>query len=434
MNFDEESESLFLTNAGIKNILNLQLENDFYFIIQDQTYPCTKIQASFISPNISQILMSDPLCESFEIEINDPNHLFQNIMKILKGDSISVTASNYDFLLLIAAKFGNKEMEEDLSLMSFSENHVTFHNAIRRFISKSNLGICADTEASYIASHFYKFDPSDLELLSDQHLNAILRKDCLKIEDESWLFNFLLKRSNVSLLSYIYFEYLPEDDISKFIQVVSNEDITGPMWTAISRRLSMRVNPLLDLTYRHVGKLQTNDTPEDEDNVTIYYNVDGPFNGIIDYFTTKYGGNVHENKVVKITASGTQWNSPNVVADFSTTKFWASNNEPFSWIMYDFKEHLINLTGYTIRGDNTGSLQSWIIEGSEDGKNWYELDRHENCPDLRGLYISSTYLVNSFDNYRYIRLTQIGPGLDRTNYLNLCCLEVFGTISPNYNF
>ena len=116
MNFDEESESLFLTNAGIKNILNLQLENDFYFIIQDQTYPCTKIQASFISPNISQILMSDPLCESFEIEINDPNHLFQNIMKILKGDSISVTASNYDFLLLIAAKFGNKEMEEDLSL------------------------------------------------------------------------------------------------------------------------------------------------------------------------------------------------------------------------------------------------------------------------------------------------------------------------------
>ena len=159
-----------------------------------------------------------------------------------------------------------------------------------------------------------------------------------------------------------------------------------------------------------------------------------PFDGIISYFTNKYSGNVSKTKTIPITASGNLWNSPDVVADFDSTDFWVSENSPDSWIAFDFKEHMINLTSYTIRGDNTGSLCNWVIEGSNNMVKWNEIDRHESCNDLNGLYASKTYHVNTNQKYRYIRLRQIGPDINNENYLTLCCLEFFGSLSTNFDF
>ncbi|OHT15492.1 F5/8 type C domain containing protein [Tritrichomonas foetus] len=436
MDFDEESESLFLTNQGIKNLKQLQLHNDFTFKVGEKSYSCNRILASFISPTISQILSTDPLCDYFVIDFEDKENLFNNVMKMINGEVIDVNASNYDFLLLVAAKLGNKEMEDDLSLMSFSENHVTYHNAIRRLISKSALGLCYDCEANFIATHFCEYQFDDLNKLKDHELETIISKDSLKIEDESWLFNFLVKRDeiSISLLSHLYFEYLTEEDIEKFVHLITYEQMSGPLWSSITKRLLMRVNPLMDLGHRHAGKSTQFNISDDEDNISIEYDSNNPFGGIIDYFSTKYGGNVMDSKNILISVSGTQWNSPKVVAELNSTEFWVSENEPGSWFMYDFKERVINMTAYSLRGDNSGVLRNWVIEGSNDKQKWKTLDQHDNCDDLHGLYKIQSYDVSSKHSFRYIRLRQTGPGYDKTHYLTLCSFEIFGSLSTNYSF
>ncbi|KAK8893873.1 hypothetical protein M9Y10_022302 [Tritrichomonas musculus] len=434
MNFDEESQTLFLTHQGLKNLSLLNLENNFTIKIGIKSYECNRVLASFISPVISQILSSDPLCNTFTIDVEDNQNLFDNIMALMNGDTIEINASNYDLLLLIASKLGNQEMQDDLSLMSFSENHVTFHNAIRRFISKSSLGISVEGESKFIASHFSEYAFDELNKLDDYNLDLILSQNNLKIEDESWLFNFLMRRNppSPSLFSHLYFEYLTEKDIEKFLKFLKEEEMTGPLWAAISRRLVLHVDAPFDMSSRHCGKVQNDD--DEYDNVSINFSEDYPFEGIISFLTDKYGGNVSITKAVAISSSGTLWNSPSVIADFDSTDFWVSENLPDSWIAYDFKERLINITAYTIRGDNTGSLCNWVVEGSIDKILWDELDRHENCSDLIGLYTSKSYFVDSRQEYRYIRLRQIGPDISNENYLNLCCFEVFGSLSTNYDF
>lgn len=434
MNTDDESQTLFLTHQGLRNLSQLNLENDFTFQLGDKSYQCNKILASFISPTISQILASDPLCNTFTIDVEDNQNLFENIITLIHGDIIEINSSNYDPLLLIASKLGNQEMEEDLSSMSFSGNHITFHNAIRRFISKSSIGINVESETKYIASHFSEYHINELNKLTDDHLELILSQSNLKIEDESWLFNFLMNRNppNSSLFSHLYFEYLSENEIERFIHFLREEEMTGPLWTAISRRLLLHVEVPLDLSSRHIGKIEKSD--DDFDNITINFSEEFPFEGIISHFTDKYGGNVSKTKTIPISCSGTIWNSASVVADFDSTDFWVSDNSPGSWIAFDFKEHLINMTAYTIRGDSTGSLCNWVVEGSNNMVKWKEIDRHENCRDLNGLYAFKTYSVNNSLQYRYLRLRQTGPDINNENYLGLCCIEFFGSLTTNFDF
>lgn len=431
---DDESQTLFLTHQGLRNIRQLNLDNDFTFKIGKKSYKCNRILASFISPTISQILTTDPLCDTFTIDVEDEQNFFENIMNLINGEIVEINTSNYYIMQLFASRLGNQEMEEDLSSMSLSGSHITFHNSIRRYISKSSIGINSENEIRYIASHFSEYQRSELNKLSDDDLELILSQPNLKIEDETWLFNFLINRDQPSpnLFSHLYFEYLTENDIERFIDFLKEEEMTGALWSAISKRLILHVEAPLDMNSRHVGKIEKND--EDFDNMTINFSEEFPFEGIISYFTDKYGGNVSKTKTIPIFASGTLWNSPNVVADFDTTDFWVSENSPDSWIAFDFNEHLINLTAYTIRCDNTGSLRSWVIEGSNDNDQWDEIDRHDDSDDLSGLYSTKTYHVTTSLKFRYLRLRQTGPDINNENYLTLCCIEFFGSLSSNENF
>ena len=101
--------------------------------------------------------------------------------------------------------------------------------------------------------------------------------------------------------------------------------------------------------------------------------------------------------------------------------FFVTKDEANSYIRFHFKEGKILFDSYTLKtyhgSKNYAHLKSWILEVSNDGKNYQEVDRHENCDLLNGPLRKSTFKVSISTPQRFVRLTQIGP-----NWLNNNCL------------
>ena len=83
-------------------------------------------------------------------------------------------------------------------------------------------------------------------------------------------------------------------------------------------------------------------------------------------------------------------------------------------ICFDFKDKSIELTSYAIqsRGDppNNVHLRNWVIEISNDGNKWTEIDRHQDDSTLNGSSIKKIFHIKNENKYfsRFIRLPQTG--------------------------
>jgi hypothetical protein len=176
-----------------------------------------------------------------------------------------------------------------------------------------------------------------------------------------------------------------------------------------------------------------------EDTLHFRMNPEKPLNGIIAYLTTKYGGNVHDKGVVDITSSSTECDDDQYqakhVADFSGKTHFGSKDLRNSWLNLDFKDMRITPTHYTmVTFHNVGKtwraifLRSWILEGSEDGEKWIELDRQSDSILLKGPDRMATFRIANRSLCRMLRLRATASGYGGLNCLELYAFEVFGTI------
>ena len=163
-----------------------------------------------------------------------------------------------------------------------------------------------------------------------------------------------------------------------------------------------------------------------------------PLDGIIAHLTRECGGNVHKKGVVEVTGSSWATGSEPHVADLGTNAHFQSNDEPNSWICYNFKERRVAPTSYSIRMCCWGFMRSWVLEVSNDGMNWEVVDRQENSNDLRGAFMTHNFVLSSppSGSFRFIRLRQTGKndgglGGCPDDTLILTALEVFGTLTSN---
>ena len=166
-----------------------------------------------------------------------------------------------------------------------------------------------------------------------------------------------------------------------------------------------------------------------------------PLAGIIAHLTRECGGNVHDKGIMNVTSSSVSpypvnrqlW-AKNVV-DFGTDSYFASHGEPNSWILYDFKRNRVIPKSYSMKPSECGRLipKSWVIEVSNDGSSWTEIDRRDNNSDwpvIPGCYISPLNFKISrvqSQGFRFFRLRQTGKNHRGNDLLALQSLEVFGT-------
>jgi hypothetical protein len=114
-----------------------------------------------------------------------------------------------------------------------------------------------------------------------------------------------------------------------------------------------------------------------------------------------------------MTGSSTYSNClPQRAAEMTDSNHFVSDNTPNSWLCYDFKNMLVRPNHYSIRSSEKlwgadYQMVSWVIETSNDDKEWTEIDRHENDRSL--LQATGSFSITKPSKFsRYVRLRQIG--------------------------
>jgi hypothetical protein len=156
--------------------------------------------------------------------------------------------------------------------------------------------------------------------------------------------------------------------------------------------------------------------------------------GVIAYLTARFGGNVHDLGVVKISSvssfSPGGASDPEHAADFASDSWMGTRNEPNSWLCHNFKSRQVIPTRYHVRSYAYGEhgwchLKNWFLEGSNDSGGWGELDRRENndvLNDGNALGRLTSRHQSRFSGSGFARLVQTtGMGLSRGADFTICC-------------
>ena len=172
----------------------------------------------------------------------------------------------------------------------------------------------------------------------------------------------------------------------------------------------------------------------------FHFPVNNEFNGVFK--------NLYRYGVVNVSASGSGYirekkqktgllTNPEYCVDPESKLYWCSEvrSSPMvkPYIMLDFVKGGIQIEGYSLESSCCSSgwcscrLNSWSLEGSEDGDKWTTLE-HIEMNDMFKACSNYTSHINSDALFRKIRLTQNAPMNKCPFSINLFRIELFGTI------
>ena len=427
------SIQITLSSRGLANIACSPVDIGITVHVGEKRYRCHRDVLRFLSPNLSQMLSTDPMVDEFVLPTRPGEEEYFSVLQdLMSGKPATVTEANADFLVAAGEALGNSELVD--LVMKFLSRPIKVSNVFEKIERKRKLGCDMSEEIAYAASHLFKFDTEELKDLDLEVLQLVLEHEKLQLRNESWLFRFVCSLIAEKgdeyrcLLSCVAFEYLTALEMTTFVSMISLEDISGKMWASLTTRLGLNVaNDLTKYTRTKKGFSVLNSREEE-----FPYSGDG-FDGIFGNLT-KRCGNLVDNGVVSISSSGNISMPPNQLVDNTFNGYWYSMNVPNSWVMIDFGRFRLKPSAYTLRTGHfepfsVEHLKSWVIEGSYDAMNWSELDRQKNTQDLNGDFKSKTWPCKEYVAFRYIRLRQTSKNHHNSNFLFLNNIELFGTLS-----
>lgn len=171
------------------------------------------------------------------------------------------------------------------------------------------------------------------------------------------------------------------------------------------------------------------------DKSVFNYQQGKEFDGIMRNLTNKTGGNIHDNQTIEITSNSihSSYEVPSNVVNYNTDNYYLSKNIKESFILFNFKNKFVRISNYSIMSYSIckSCLKNWVIEASNDGKAWTEIDKRENNSSLIGDKKINTFSIKHKDNlfYQFIRLRQTDYSWsDDGCYFGIYMMEFFGAI------
>lgn len=231
-----------------------------------------------------------------------------------------------------------------------------------------------------------------------------------------------------NLYNYVVFANVDAKSLKEFVDIYDINDLNYFTWKTITDRLTKEIKSDESFDkkrYKHQPKKEE----VKEKGISLPYQGQN-FNGIINYLRT----NSNNIDVVNITSSSTRYDSesaPNVVLFEDDSKHFYSKDEENQWLCFDFKQHKIILTNYSIKSDHSiYHPKNWVIEGSNDQSTWETIDKQNEFTGLKDKCQTCSFTVQNPTNksYRYIRLFQTGKSWNNTNILVIGSMELFGTL------
>ena len=423
---------------GMKNLQRIQFdkfEKDFSFIVNGKIYKTNSFVANILSPNISKMLEGNINTSYYQINTKYEKD-FNRIIEYGEMKPINVKEEEEEYFQNVLKELGN--FEEFVQFSKKFQGDLSFENAIERLKTKQEFNINFDEEISYISTNFhdiYNTYPETILKLDIDIIERIISNDQIRLCNEEELFDIIFKlyqesKEYSTLFSYVTFINLSRESIVKFREYFDINDINKCIWESICYRLEQDISNESKEAYEksHQEFLMNRYLYKREE--TIIQNFpEQHHENIIQYLSERYHGNVHTKGIVHISASSIVDDVQNVVEQ-NDHKYFSSEDKTGSWIQFDFKERKILLDHYTIKNKHFGKehLKSWILEVSNDGKNYEIIDRQKNCELLHGPLKSGTFKVSQTTPQRYIRLKQTGQNWFGFNTLYINQIEFSGNI------
>jgi hypothetical protein len=166
------------------------------------------------------------------------------------------------------------------------------------------------------------------------------------------------------------------------------------------------------------------------------YKPQQPLEGILSWLTEQHQGNPHDKGVIEVTASGcldtAKFPAKNVAVPLEKSNF-VSVNARGQWVAYNFKDKRVEITHYGVRSrfdgfKNCNNLKDWVVEVSNDEKEWIVIDSQNDNTDLNGNNMSKGYEVEARKEWKFVRLRQTGVSHSGKNYLVISGFEIFGSL------
>jgi hypothetical protein len=149
--------------------------------------------------------------------------------------------------------------------------------------------------------------------------------------------------------------------------------------------------------------------------------------GVVSFLERLAGGNVHDKGIISATGTG---GTPRNATDIQSDSYFCSANAANETLTYDFKNSRIAVTHYFLRSNGHGvdgcHLRSWVIEVSDDGLKWKEIDRRDNNVCLNGPNRNHTFEIQYVVESRFIRIRSIGVCWDGSHSVYIRAFELFG--------
>lgn len=224
--------------------------------------------------------------------------------------------------------------------------------------------------------------------------------------------------------------------MTEFVDFFDINDINGNIWSAISSRFKYDIILYQEETHSISSRYRERKSLEQPRGESFEYSQGKEFKGIINHLTKESNGHL-ENEVVitSSSASGGAYLKPKNVALFDDqTNYFQSKNTPNSWLSFDFKNHRVIPSAYTIRsfpsGPNAAHPRSWVIEGSNDNDSWEVLDEQNNCAFLNGKGLVHTFTLNhqNENEFKFIRMRLTGTDWYGCNFFIIDSFELYGRL------
>lgn len=432
-----------LKRSSILNVPINTYAEDFSFIVNGEEFKTSRLASDLLSSNISRIHKNDPTVDTFTIDTHYRGN-FANILDLVNFKEVQLPEKEIPFISEVIELLGSESIDiiELIKPTKITIDNVFSliqkHEKYEKFYSK-----LLQEEINFVSSHFFEIcekKMDEIQELSIETLTSILKSPQLQLKAEDQLLRVLnelyLNNQKCSILyENVYFRNVSSEAIKEFICIFDINDITTSTWMNITGRLSEDIKSN-KLTQIDLPLKRYKDPPRR--GTTFLATKGNTFSGILNYLLTKTSGKIE--KEVNITSSSVYYNQENclprnVVLFNDQSNVFLSDNAPNSSICFDFKEHRVIPSNYTIKSSdplrhNGDHPKCWIFEASNDNDNWETLDSQNDCKDLNGSNLVKTFAIKNNDpkEFRYIRLRSTGPSWSGDNYFGFDSFEIFGSM------
>jgi hypothetical protein len=429
----------YLPARGLANIPFSHYPNSFSFIVGTEKYCCPSFVADFLSPKVARFHSDDPLLVQYRLRTPDPDRLFPLLLDAARGSPIPIDTA-LSFLADAAQELENADL--CFMVLTALETELTPENIGARLAARLKLSQAPIREIEFIAANFSVLPRSLLTSLPPDFLSEVLCQPTLRLQSEDALYTLLAARFDADpryfdLLEHVRFEFLSAATLTSFVVRMRDRlaDLTPTIWSSLSRRLlsgEPELNPALSPRFgnRHIPLVEG-----------------APFDGIVRRILAEHG----PGAVVATSSPARPGFEVENVLRNNGSYFWAAN-QVSTWVSIDFGTRRIVVTDYAVRsraeamriggandlrfGFASSTLvqlcpRGWVLEGSEDGTQWFEIDRSEGLKPIVTVVRLPPGKSAAMPPCRIIRFTNTGKVQESHEFV-LEAIEFFGAIVGNH--